>query len=328
MKEEFKSILVTGANGFIGKNLIRSLLDCGYNVIGMRRGKVDVELSRELNSKIMSGAYTEVVVDDYESESELQRYMKNIDCVIHLAAIAHVIPNKSILNKVDYNSINVNITKNIAKVSRDNKVKKFIFLSSIGVLGEGTYGVPFSENTKPEPKREYAISKYAAESELKKIENDEMSVLIIRPPIVYGEMVPGNFLRLLNLIKSNRILPFGSIKAKRDMLSVYNLADFIIHCISHNVCEDKVLLVKDGESVSFSDLLRVISMHMKKRLILLPVPQFIFFFLAKVVNKEYEIEKLTSSMLIDDSYFRERTGWNPKYSFDESIKKTVKWYLS
>lgn len=175
MKQEFKNILVTGANGFIGKNLIRSLLDCGYNVIGMRRGMVDVELSRELNSKTMSGVYTEVVVGDYESESELQRHMKNIDCVIHLAAIAHVIPNKSILNKVDYNTVNINITKNLAKVSRDNKVKKFIFLSSIGVLGEKTYGVPFSENTMPEPKREYAISKYAAEAELKKIEDNQMS---------------------------------------------------------------------------------------------------------------------------------------------------------
>ncbi|WP_066389212.1 NAD-dependent epimerase/dehydratase family protein [Neobacillus mesonae] len=149
------------------------------------------------------------------------------DVIFHTAAIVHIRENDT----SNYFKINRDLTMELAKKAKQEGVKQFIFLSTMGVYGKETGYI--TKNTIPVPKTRYAQSKYEAEKLLLEIESDDFKVVILRPPIVYGKGCPGNYRRLENL--ALRLPFFPDIENKRSMIYIDNLSEFIRQLIEDGV---------------------------------------------------------------------------------------------
>jgi nucleoside-diphosphate-sugar epimerase len=311
-----KKILITGASGFIGQNLVSELLQQEFSITIVSRKK----------SKLFDNDVDEVVVGDLCNNINWLSILEKIDCVIHLAAKAHVM-NKNNSSVFDnFRKINLDLTLNLAKHSAASKVKRFIFLSSIGVNGNQN-NKPFTEDDKPNPQEPYAISKYEAEQGLFKISKKTgMEVVIIRPPLVYGPNAPGNFGRLMSWAskKYPMPLPLGLVGNSRSLMAIDNLVDFIITCVTHKNAANEVFLVSDREDLSTTQLLRKIAKAFNKKIFLLPIPVQLMIFMAGFLGRKADAIRLFSSLLIDSSKAKELLDWDPKITMDEQLLKIAK----
>jgi nucleoside-diphosphate-sugar epimerase len=220
-------------------------------------------------------------------------------------------------------------TRNLANQAVAIGIKRFIFLSSIKVNSEGTIASKsFKYNDISQPADAYGISKWEAEQALLEISKQTgLEVVIIRPPLVYGEGVKGNFLRLLDLVYKQMPLPFAKINNLRSFIALDSLTDLIICCIDHPQAGGKTFLVSDGEDLSTLDLIKKLSKFMNKSPRLFQVPQLIIQLIGRLVGKSLEVKRLLGSLRVDNSHTREILGWSPTLSLDESLEKTVRWYL-
>lgn len=316
-------ICLTGSTGFVGSILCNYLINKSYQVIAPIRNSNLVALTKHKNLKY-------VYVEDSENKKNYSEALLKTDVVIHCAARAHVMSQNKKKKAINlYRRTNVQDTLNLAEQAANQGVKRFIFLSSIKVNGEKTsHTVSFKYNDVPQPEDAYAITKFEAEEALKKLSNrTDMEIVIIRAPLVYGEGVKGNFLRLLYLCNKDMPLPFANFNNTRSMVSVDNLIDLIIICINHPKASRKIFLVSDAENISISELIKKIKKIMTKPVRLFPVPLFVLKFFGFLFGKSSEINKLSNSLMVDTSYTRETLGWKPKFSLESSLMKTVYWYL-
>lgn len=297
-------ILITGSKGFIGSNLTNRLKD-KYTVIG--HGKTGASMSNT----------SDFFTVDIDSKSHWKECLSGISTIIHLAAVAH---NKS--NDPNFiNEVNINGTINLAQQAVGNGVKRFIFISSIGVLGNRT-STFFDENSMVSPHSDYAISKLKAEEGLLKIaKKTGLEVVIIRPVLVYGTGAPGNFSQLLNLVNKVPMLPFALCHNKRSFISVDNLVDFISVCITHPKAKGEMFCISDGADVSIREFTNGIAKGLNKRLIQLPIPVSIFKLLGKVTGKSVQIEQLIGDLQINSSKARELLDWTPPVTMTETFSK-------
>ena len=309
-----KKILVTGASGFIGQSLCKTLSESGKLVLGA---------VRSFNSNLLSNNIKYVKVEDINFQTKWENIIKNIDCVIHCAGIAHI-KNKSKNNLLNlYYSINIEGTKRLAEQAVKLGVRRLIFLSSIGVNGLSTRKF-FSNSDIPNPTGDYAISKYEAEKVLIEIsKNTGLEVVIIRSPLVYGKSNPGNFKRLIKLINLGIPLPLNNIKNKRSFIGIDNLVDLLIHCIDHPKASGKTFLASDDRDLSTTELIKFISSSMEKKVHLFSTPIFLLKFIGLVFNKREEVNKLVSSLRINDSFTKETLNWKPTVSVEEGIRRMV-----
>jgi nucleoside-diphosphate-sugar epimerase len=299
-------ILITGSNGFIGSNLINKLKG-SHTVVG--HGKTCGNTSSTADFFIV----------DINSQSNWGECLSGINTIIHLAAVAH---NNS--KELEYiNEVNVNGTINLAQQAVKNGVKRFIFISSIGVLGNSTTNnVAFNEHSNASAHSEYAQSKLDAEHALLNIsEKTELAVVIIRPVLVYGAGAPGNFGKLVNLVKKVPMLPFALCKNKRSFISVNNLVDFISVCITHPRAANEVFCISDGVDVSIREFTNGIATGLNKKLIQLPIPVFIFKLLGKCTGKSEPIEQLIGDLQVDSSKARKLLDWTPPVTMAETFSK-------
>jgi nucleoside-diphosphate-sugar epimerase len=239
-----------------------------------------------------------------------------------LAGKAHVVNSKSDTIDKEYQEINVNLTMSLARQAVVDKVRRFIFISSIGVNGNKNTR-PFLESDSPNPKDEYAISKYEAERELLDLANNsDLEVVIIRPPLVYGADAPGNFGRLLKWANSKFLmpLPLGLVKNKRSLIAIENLNDFIITCIMHDKAKNEVFLIDDGVDYSTTEILQIIARAFNKKALLLPIPTSWMLFMARFFDKDADINRLFSSLQVDSSKARDLLDWHPKVTFDKQME--------
>jgi len=256
-----KKILVTGANGFIGKTLCEHLAAKGYFVRGVFRSK--------LKSKQCAICNEHVIVDDIGPETSWDEALKDIDIVIHLAARVHVMKEKASDALFEYRKVNLEGTKRLAEKASNAGVRKFIYLSTVKVNGEKTYDKPFSEEDFPFPEDEYGLSKMEAEQVLRKIADaTSMQIIVLRVPLVYGPGVKGNFLRLLDLVKKGIPLPFANLTNKRSFVYLGNLVSAISTSIDASIGSFEIFLVNDDQSFSTTELITVIAEKMKKNLCL------------------------------------------------------------
>ena len=312
-------ILVTGANGFVGQVLCRDLIERGYAVRGaVRNGGAELPAGAE-----------KTVVGPMDESTGWSQALQGIDVVTHLAARVHVMHEKSSDPLSEFRKVNVTGTKRLAAAAAAAGVRRLVYVSSIKVNGEETRGRPFSETDEPNPQDPYGISKWEAEEALRKISAETgLEIVIIRPPLVYGPGVGGNFVRMLGWIKKGIPLPLGSIKNCRSMIYVENLADALIHCATHPKAANEVFLVSDTETVSTPELIRKLSeqMGIKPAIFAFPLP--LLRLLGKLAGKSAEIERLTGSLEIDSSKIRSKLGWSPPHTMPEGIAKTIAWYDS
>lgn len=315
-------ICVTGALGFIGYKLCNQLLKKTYDITAPIR-KISPSIINT-NKKINF-----FEIGNIDCSSNWSNALDGVDCVIHCASRAHY--TKEETDKLEtYRKVNVEGTKKLAKQAVDKGVKRFVYLSSIKVNGESTSDYKsFKHNDTPCPEDSYGISKWEAEQALWEIsDRTGLEIVIIRPPLVYGEGVKGNFLRLLNLINKNIPLPFGKIDNHRSIMGLDNLIDVIICTINHKRAAGETFLVSDNEYISTPELIKKLGKNLGKKPLLIPIPISLIRLLGNVIRKKSELDRLLGSLKIDNSRTREILDWKPLMSTDEALLKTTQWYLN
>jgi nucleoside-diphosphate-sugar epimerase len=308
-------LLITGANGFIGRALTSKLaLEANYFVRASIRKKI-----------IQFPSQIEVVENmEASSNSNWADALRHIDVVIHLLARVHVMDDKVADPLLEFRNINVNTTIALAKTAAKLGIKRFIFLSSVKVNGESTFHKPFSEFDLPDPQDAYAISKWEAEEALRKISKDTgMEVVIIRSPLVYGPHVKANFLKMMQYIKRGIPLPLGAIQNKRSLIGIDNLVDFIATTISHPKAANQTFLISDDEDISTTDLLRRIGKYIGKPARLIPLHPKILSFLFHILGRQDFGDRLLGSFEVDITKAKKLLAWSPPKTLDEGLRATV-----
>ncbi|MFW8601978.1 UDP-glucose 4-epimerase family protein [Desulfobacterota bacterium M19] len=308
-------IMVTGANGFVGKSLCASLR--------MRGGEVRATMRHSASFTTDKGL-DQVAVGDINSETSWNKVLAEVNCVIHLAARVHVMADKACDPLAEFRRVNRDGTVHLAEQAAQNGVRRFIYLSSIKVNGEETLDEPFTADDKPDPLDPYGISKAEAEEELLALAaRTGMEIVIIRPPLVYGPKVKANFFKMMQVIAKGIPLPLGAIQNKRSLVFLDNLVDLIITCMDHPAAANQVFLVSDGEDLSTPELLKRLGSSLGKPARLLPVPQTVLEFSLKILGKGDIAQRLCGSLQVDISKARDLLGWQPPVSVDEGLLRTV-----
>lgn len=307
-------IFVTGASGFIGSAICKTFSVLKYSVCGAVRNK-------DLISQIPNVKY--VSIGDITLNPDWKNLLAGYDCVIHCVGISEI---SNLVSKKIFRQINFEVTKKLAEQCVIAGVKKFIFLSSISVLGDNTNNdKPFKYSDKANPIGDYAQSKFEAEKKLLEInEKNNLEVIIIRPPVVYGLGAKGKMNILLKILKLKLPLPLGLIQSKKSFINIYNLVSILNCCVKHPNLKGKVFLVSDDEDVSLQNFLRYLADAIGFRLFFLPIPIFLLKFFCYFIGKSEEINKLKSSLQVDINYTKDILNWKPSMSVKDGIKKMIK----
>lgn len=304
-------LLLTGATGFIGSALMRRLVQNGWNVrAAVRRA---------------NGSSTEVVVGDIDSRTDWSKALQGCRTVVHLAARVHVMRDEAADPLAEFRKVNVEGTLKLARQAAAAGVRRFVFLSTIKVNGESSQpGQPFRPDDTPAPEDAYGISKLEAELELQKICADTgMEFVVIRPPLVYGPGVRGNFRTLLRWVQRGIPLPLGAVDNRRSLMALENLVDLIAVCLTHPAAANQVFLAADGEDVSTTELLRKIARSCGRSARLLPVPPTWLRCCAAMLGKKVAVDRLLGSLAVDSTKARDLLDWRPVVSMEEQLGEMV-----
>ncbi|MHB1348519.1 MAG: NAD-dependent epimerase/dehydratase family protein [Desulfobulbaceae bacterium] len=304
-------VLVTGAAGFIGSHLRAYLAErhipCRAAVRRPDNGIGDAAAVGEING-----------ATDWTSA------LAGIDTVVHLAARVHVLRDEALDPLAEFRRVNVEGTARLAGQAAAAGVRRFVLMSTIKVLGEETFARPFGPADLPAPVDPYAVSKLEAEEALLRVARDTgMEAVILRPPLVYGKGVGGNFARLVGLVRRGWFLPLGSVRNRRSLVGVENLCSLITVCLVHPAAANQVFLVSDGQDLSTPELIRAIALACGKRPRLLPLPVFLLHLLAKIIGREMEVRRLTGSLWVDSSLTRSLLDWSPPVTVGQEIRRSV-----
>jgi nucleoside-diphosphate-sugar epimerase len=307
-------VLITGANGFVGKILCDTALARGAEVLGMVRKPCHLPKGVQIQ-----------LIKDWGEPVKMGSALKGVSAIIHAAARAHIVEEPGQNSLADFRKVNVESTLNLARQAVVAGVRRFVFISSIGVNGAETFAQPFSASDSPMPQSAYAASKHAAEQGLQALAAETgLEVVIIRPPLVYGPQAPGNFRALVRLVSSGWPLPFGCVTSnRRSFVAVDNLADLILTCLDHPAATNKTFLVSDGEDLSTADLVRRLGSAMGITVRLLPIPVGALALGAKLLGKLEKFQSLCGSLQVDISETKELLGWYPPIRVDEGLKRAV-----
>jgi nucleoside-diphosphate-sugar epimerase len=315
------NILITGANGFIGTALMQRLQsDPRFLARAAVRHKARLDRTDGIEL---------IETGDLAADTDWLSALQGIDVIVHLAARAHVMQDTAADPLAEYRKVNVDGTLNLAGQALGAGVKRFIFISSIKVNGEQTpLGRPFRAEDRPSPTDAYGISKREAEDGLRGLcMRSGMEFVIIRPPLVYGPGVKGNFLTLLRWLDKGLPLPLASIRNKRSLVAVDNLVDLIVTCLDHPSAANQTFLASDGEDLSTPELLKRTAAAIGKEARLLGAPVGLLHFAAQCAGRAAAIQKLCGSLQLDIDKTRERLGWQPPVDIDQALQATAQYYL-
>ena len=292
------SVLVTGANGFIGGHLCRHLAKSGFRVRG--------SLRREL---LAPHGIDTVVGGPIDEATDWRACLQGIDVVVHCAARAHVLRETSPDPLAAFRQVNVAGTERLARQAAAAGLRRFVLISSIGAAVAET---------------PYQISKLESERALFRVaEQTGLEAVVLRPPLTYGAGGPGYVRLLLKAVAHSVPLPLASIRNRRSILYVGNLVDVARACIDHPAAAGRVFPVSDGDPVSTPDLIRAMAHAYRRRALLLPCPPGLLRLAGRLVGQGTAVANLTGDHIVDDSEIRTRLGWQPRYSLAAGLEETV-----
>lgn len=314
-----RTVFLTGASGFVGGATLRRLIADNCEVVAALR----------TGSKLPGCEVRTVSADSFDGCTPWEDNLVGVDVVIHAAARVHVMNDTSSDPLGAFREINVEGTLNLARSALNSGVRRFIFISSIKVNGEGTLaGGTYTPQDAPAPSDPYGVSKMEAELGLRELAaGTGMEVVIIRPVLVYGPGVKANFKSMMNWLDRGIPLPFGSIHNKRSLVAIANLVDLIITCIDHPAAANQTFLVSDGDDLSTTQLLRKMAEVLGRPARLLPMPSWALRLAAALVGRRALSDRLCGSLQVDISRTRSLLGWSPPVSVDDALKDTAKHFL-
>ena len=311
MDASIRKLLITGYSGFVGNHLATQLQShFQLNLLGRKPSNLG-----------------NVYIHDLDANSSYGNALESIDVVIHCAARVHIMDDVASDILSEFRTMNTQGTVNLAKQAAQFGVKRFIFLSSVKVNGESTTNQsPYTVADIPEPEDPYGVSKAEAEQQLLALGNETgMEIVIIRPPLVYGEGVKANFASLMRFVGKGLPLPFRAIKNnKRSLVSVYNLVDLIKICIDHPKAANQVFLASDDNDLSTAEMVALMAKVQNKKNLALPVPVWCFKLAGKLFNKNDVIDRLTGSLQLNVAHTKNTLNWTPPYSIEHGFKLAAK----
>jgi nucleoside-diphosphate-sugar epimerase len=296
---------VTGASGFVGSALSSELRRRGMDVRSILRTQQEIDGS-----------------------SDWRDALQGVSVVIHLAARVHVMHESAADPLAEFRKVNVEGTEHLARSAAAAGVKRLVYVSSIKVNGEETIGGQrYSEVSAPFPTDPYGLSKWEAEQALQRVAAETgLELVVIRPPLVYGMGVKGNFAQMMKALARGLPLPLASIGNQRSLVYVGNLVDAIITCATHPKAVGQTYLIDDGEDVSTPELLRQLGISMGCPARLLRCPIRLLEWLGALMGKSGQVERLVGSLQIDSRKIRHELNWTPPYSLHQGLQKTAEWY--
>jgi nucleoside-diphosphate-sugar epimerase len=314
--QQMNKVLITGANGFIGRALCLEFAIRHFEFLGAVRAP-GYESRRGIS------------VGEIDGNTDWSRPVGAVDSIVHLAARVHLTRDVAADPLREYRRVNVEGTLNLARQAARAGVRRFVFVSSIKVNGECTQPErPFVYNDIPAPADPYAISKYEAEQGLRELALESgMDVVIIRPVLVYGPGVKANFNAMMRWLSRGFPLPLGAIHNKRSFVGVQNLIDFIVTCLQHPAAANHTLLVSDGEDLSTTELLRRLARALGRPARLLPIPAGILMNGASLIGKRAVMQRLCNSLQVDITKTRELLGWSPPTTVDEGFRTAARGFV-
>ncbi len=313
-------ILVTGATGFVGRGVVTAAVRRGLAV----RGSV-----RSMPCPPIEGARC-VLGGDLTCDSTWLQALAGVDTVVHAAARVHVMRETVSDPLAEFRRVNVDGTVNLALQSAAQGVRRFILISSIKVNGERTVpGVPFRADDVPAPHDPYGVSKLEAEMALRDVAlRTGLEVVIVRPVLVYGPGVKANVAMMMRWLRSGVPLPFGAIENRRSMVSLGNLADLVMTCVTHRAAPGHTFLVSDGEDLSTTQLLRRMAMALGVTSRLVPLPSALLRMAARTLRRDDVARRLLDSLQVDIESTKLRLEWTPPIRVDEALAETAQDFIA
>ena len=311
-----RRILITGASGFVGRALARHLVT--HNA-----GEV-VAMTRATTSHQVPGAHY-VAVGDLGARTNWHAEMAGVDTLVHAAARVHVLNDDAAISALEFERVNVLVTLDLARQAVAAGVRRFVFLSSIGVNGVQTdKSRPFTEVDRPWPHNAYAQSKLKAEEVLRQLATQTgLELVIIRPPLVYGPGVRANFASLMHAVQRGWPLPLARVNNLRSMVAMDNLVSFISTCIDHARAANETFLVSDGQDISSPDLVRGLAQAFGVPARLVPVPLSVLNFAGMILGRGDMLQRVCGNLRVDISKARRLLDWEPPLSMAEGLRRAV-----
>jgi nucleoside-diphosphate-sugar epimerase len=314
--------LVTGGSGLIGRALISALV----------RNDIDVRTAiRQQGNSGADGSTRRIstrIIGDIGPATDWTTALEGVKSVVHLAARVHVMNETAKNPLAEFRHVNTLGTSRLAVMAAQAGVRRLVYVSTVKVNGDATYGRPFHEDDRPQPSDPYAISKWEAEQELTRISAETgMQIVIVRPPLVYGPGVGGNFLTMLKWIDHGIPLPLASVVNQRSLVGLDNLVSLLMTCLSHPGASGEVFLASDREDMSTPELFRRTAQALGKSPHVFPFPVGMLRLTATVLKKAEACDRLCGSLAVDSTKARRVLGWNPVSSVDDELHRTADWYL-
>jgi nucleoside-diphosphate-sugar epimerase len=330
-------VFLTGATGFLGSALVQRFVANVRDVVCFVRKESDSLPAgvKQMVGDLASLSRSENFGSSTESSrnttmtTELNHVLSDCAVVVHAAARAHIMRDEVSDPLTEYRKVNRDATLALARLAAEAGVKRFVFVSSVKVNGESTKpNQPFKPQLNFVPDDPYGLSKYEAEQGLLKIADETgMEIVIVRPPLVYGPNVKGNFASMVKWMKKGIPLPLGAVRNLRSLVALDNLVDFIALCADRErspKAVNEVFLISDGEDVSTSELLRKVARAFGAKSRLLPIPDGLMKFSAKLLGKGAVGDRLFGNLQVDSSKAQNLLGWKPVVTMDEQLSKMVK----
>ena len=311
-------ILVTGANGFVGRAVCRRLLSEAWTVAGAVRRQVTLQAGVEARH-----------IGEIGPGTDWDQALAGVQAVVHLAARVHVMKDKAADPLAAFRRVNTEGTLRLAEVAAQAGVKHFIFMSSIKVNGDGTEpGRPFRADDAVAPQDPYGRSKWEAEQGLAELSaRTGMAVTILRPPLIYGPGVGGNLQALLTVLSRGVPLPLGLVDNRRSLLCVENLADAVACCLAGGQDDGcATYLLRDGHDVSTPELIRLLCAGLGRKSRLLPIPPALLRLAGVLSGRKPAVDRLLGSLQVDDAPFCQRFSWSAPVAPEDGIKRMAAWF--
>ena len=312
-------VVVTGADGFIGRHLCLALKKRGFQVLACIFESAQKAALPEEVEVFVSG--------NIDGSTDWYTALKKNDVIVHLAARVHVMRETAADPLEAFRSVNVAGTVNLARQAAAAGAKRIVFMSTIGINGNNSGKMAYTETDSPQPHNAYSVSKYEAEEELHRISSETaLEVVVMRAPLVYGPSAPGNFLSLIKAVGKSLPLPLASIRNRKSFLYSGNLVDAIILCCNHPAAAGNTYLVSDGEEVSTPELIRRLADALGCPARLFPLPPALMRLACALTGRTAAVDRLLGSLAVDDSKIRKELGWKPPFTMAEGLKETAEWY--
>ena len=311
-----RRILVTGASGFVGQALVAHLVGLDSNEV--------VAMMRASPANRLAGARY-VAAGDMTAGRLGAATLEGVEVIVHAAARVHVLNDDKAKSAIEFDRVNVTATLELAHQAVAAGVRRFVFLSSIGVNGVQTdIGKPFTEADPPNPHNPYADSKLKAEQGLLLLsEQSGLELVIIRPPLVYGPGVRANFAALMRAVQRGWPLPLACVHNLRSMVAMDNLVSFIATCVDHPRAANTTFLVSDGQDISSPNLVRGLAQALGVAARLVPVPVSALQFVGRAFGRGDVIQRVCGNLRVDISKARRVLAWQPPVSMEEGLRRTV-----